>query len=484
MFQRISFALALSLAAGPGLAATEDEASRLTALFQSYLGGREGLIRVTPDGDSYAVVIDASSLLAKAPNGGAGATVSAIELDLADLGDGKWQVSQEGPGSFSLHIPGALSIDLQAESYDWSGVFDEALMAFESQSGEVTGLTLRETIVQPAQPEMNVAYQIEKATFTGSSAANPAGAVDSGGRFEISGLTETFTVPPTPQMPVPMDVTITADSYVGDGTFSGLRVAQIVDLWATVAALPDKAAMEAEREMLTGKVGAALPFFDSLASTGTLTNTTVVSPMGAIRIASAEVTVDMNGVTADGKLHERIKLSGLDLSEAPVPVWAAPLLPESATLDFTLDGFDPAAAARVLLDAPKPDAEGADAVNAMVLAALLPNGTANLKLGPTGVTADSYSLVAEGAVAAGPMSPMPVGSVHVAATGLDAVLRSLETAPPEVSQSAIPGIMMARGLAKPEGEDSYSWAIELSPDGKILVNGVDMSMMAGGAQPQ
>jgi hypothetical protein len=42
--------------------------------------------------------------------------------------------------------------------------------------------------------------------------------------------------------------------------------------------------------------------------------------------------------------------------------------------------------------------------------------------------------------------------------------------------------MMARGLAKTEGDDSYSWAIEMGADGKISVNGMDMSAMGGGAQ--
>jgi hypothetical protein len=99
------------------------------------------------------------------------------------------------------------------------------------------------------------------------------------------------------------------------------------------------------------------------------------------------------------------------------------------------------------------------------------------------VTGNIYSLSLEGALTAGPATPIPVGSALLKATGLDAVMKALEAAPPEVGQQAIPGIMMARGMAKPEGTDSYSWDIQMGTDGKITINGIDMSAMTGmGAQ--
>jgi hypothetical protein len=106
----------------------------------------------------------------------------------------------------------------------------------------------------------------------------------------------------------------------------------------------------------------------------------------------------------------------------------------------------------------------------------------HLNLAPTGISSDMYNVSVEGDIKAGPAMPMPVGSAFVKVTGLDAVMTALQSAPPEVSQQAIPGIMMARGMAKNDGPDSYSWDIQMGEGGKVTVNGVDMSGMGGGAQ--
>ncbi len=300
--------------------------------------------------------------------------------------------------------------------------------------------------------------------------------------YAISGLNETFTLPPSPQMPAPMDINIQVESYVADGTVAAMRSAEIMDLWAWFVAHPDKAAIEADFGGMKEKIRAALPLFDKVAATGTMTNLTGTTPFGALSADSAAVEIEMNGVKTDGKLREKVALSGLKLPVEVMPMWVPPLLPDAVTFDFTVDSFNLSAPAQILLDTMKPGEKPSPEMNAQLMQAFLPDGTVHLILAPTGVSSDMYNVSVESDLKAGPAMPMPVGSAFVKITGLDAVMTALQSAPPEVSQQAIPGIMMARGLAKNDGPDSYSWAIEMGEGGNISVNGVDMSAMGGGAQ--
>ena len=484
MFDKYIFAAGLALAVGPVWAApaTQDGADHLKSVFEAYLGQTEGVVTVTPNGEVYDLSVDPANLIARAPEGGKGATVSSVEFQVAELGGGKWQVSQEGPADFSMTVPGVIDLRMTAEDYNWNGVFDETLKAFEASTGTATGVSLTEAVTQPGQPTMNVAYTLDSVEFVSNATAGAAGGVDGTMSYVVTGMVETFTLPPTPQMPAPMDITVTADSYTADGTMTGVRTAGLLDLWAWFVAHPGEDAVKANFDEMKGKIGAALPFFGNIAATGTINNLAVITPMGEVKAATAEIVVDVNGAVADGKLRERIKLSGLDLPEEIMPAWVPALLPETVTLDFTIDGFDLAAPARILVAEMAPDTKPSPEMNQRMLQALLPSGTVNVALADTGAASGMYGLTVDGKMAVGPMSPMPIGNAVIRANGLDAVMQALQSAPPEVSQQAIPGIMMARGLAKPEGDDSYSWTVETTAAGQILINGVDMAAMGGGAQ--
>ena len=482
MFDKYLFAAGLALAAAPAWAApaTQDGADHLKSVFEAYLGQTEGVVTVTPNGEAYTVSLDPANQIAKAPNGGKGATVSPIELQVAELGDGKWQVSQNGPVDFNMLVPGMLELRIAAEDYNWSGVFDESLKAFETSAGKATGVNLTEAVTQPGQPTMNVAYTVDSIKIATSAVAGATGGIDGTMSYVVTGMTETFTLPPTPQMPAPMDVTITADSYTAEGNTTAMRNAALLELWAWFVAHPGEDAIKANFDEMKGKVGAALPFFDNVRASGTMNNLAVITPMGEAKATAAEIVVDVNGAVADGKVRERIKLSGLQLPEELMPDWVPPLLPKTVTLDFTIDSFDLAAPAQILLAEMGPDGNSTPDMEQRMRMALIPAGTVDIALAETGASSDMYGLTVDGKMSVGPMTPMPVGNAVIRVNGLDAVMQALQSAPPEVSQQAIPGIMMARGLAKPEGEDSYSWTIEASATGQILVNGVDLSAMGGG----
>ncbi|MDQ7775805.1 MAG: hypothetical protein Q4615_07815 [Paracoccus aminovorans] len=82
------------LALGPvsaawAVPATDEGAARLTGVLQTYLGATEGVVSVTPQGDSYQLKIDPAPLLAQVPDAQAQITVSPLTYALTDNGDGE-----------------------------------------------------------------------------------------------------------------------------------------------------------------------------------------------------------------------------------------------------------------------------------------------------------------------------------------------------------------------------------------------------------
>ena len=100
----ISCAIWISAAAQLHAAATEDEAKRLTKVFQSYLSDTQGVVSVALDGDGYSVKLDFGPLADIAAAMSKDKTgvikMSPVEFKIASQGDGKWQVVENQPFTF------------------------------------------------------------------------------------------------------------------------------------------------------------------------------------------------------------------------------------------------------------------------------------------------------------------------------------------------------------------------------------------------
>ncbi len=74
------------------------------------------------------------------------------------------------------------------------------------------------------------------------------------------------------------------------------------------------------------------------------------TPFWPVGIAEMGVEIEAHGVVADGLVREAFSVSGLTLSAGVLPDWAVPLLPEKASIDFSVSNFDLAGSASILLD--------------------------------------------------------------------------------------------------------------------------------------
>ena len=467
--------VAAPLSAAP---ATPEGAAGIEAALRAYLGQTPGVLSVVPEGDGYSVTLDPAPWIAAA-RGKAAAEIAPLHFALADNGDGTWAVTAGEPVSVRANVPGALSFDLAVASFTMDCTFDTALMACRNATSTANGIALHQAMTEPDGTVTDLSYRIARiaAETMAVPAASGSGA-DTSMRYAATDVAETVRVTPAAGgggMPLDLDIAIA--SYDVRTEALALQVAGLHTLLAWFVAHPSEAAANADPEGLKAAIRGALPLWSALTGTGEAREISVTTPVGSGSAESVTFGIDMSGIAADGRFRESLAVKGLRLPAEIMPAWVPPLLPSEASIDVAVSGFDLAAPAALFLDAVKPGFQPDEAFDARMLAALLPEGKVTVTLAPQGVVTKSYTLDYEGAVDAGP-GRMPEGRVTVGATGIDAALEALNAAPEDVRSGAVPGVMMLRGLAKPAGVGRFVWDIEMTPDGKVTVNGMDMSALA------
>ena len=460
--------------------ATPEGAAALVAMFQTYLGAAEGVVAVAPEGDVYDVTLDFAPLIASMPEKGVEVTISPIEFALTDNGDGTWDMTQDQAFAFILSVPGQMDMALDMAKLTGTGTFDAALQAFTTSTTEITDLSMTQNVTDPNAGQSTVAYMVDRMTYTSTAAAGANGGVDSKSNYTLTGLSEDFGIPGMGEGGAPMALKLTAESYVADAVTTGIRPDAMYKLLAFFVANPSEAAITAQQEGLKAIVRDGLPLFENILSEGTISAISVASPMGDFGLESAGIVVEANGVVADGKFREGFTMSGLTLPAGLVPDWAIPLVPNSASMDFTVSRFNLAAPVALFLEtvdmAKGPD--GNPELNAKLMAAFMPEGVVDVTLAPGGIVGDDYTLGYEGVITVGANGAPPTGAAKVTATGLDAIQAALAAAPPEISGQIGPFLGIAQGMAKPGADGELVWEVEMTPAGSVMVNGVDM--MGGG----
>ena len=455
--------------------ATEDGAAHLVEVFQTYLGTTEGVVSVAVVGDAYLLTVDAAPLIKLAADAGGTASLTPLEMTVIDNGGGTWGVSQDQAVSLAMTIPGQLDLKEDIGSMKTEGVFDEALMTFSSATGEVSDIKVVETISQADMADVQVEVLIASGTFEMSGATGASGGVDSTFAVAMTGFTESFITPGQDGMPG-MPITVSAESFGETGKVDGMRPDAFYKTLAWFVAHPTTDAKEADKANFKTILAEGLPFFAAMTADMSMTKVAVTTPMGDVGIDELKVTVDANGIVADGKVREAIAISGLTLPVGVIPEWAAPILPQKLSLDFQVTDFDAAAAATValgLFDLPT-GTEPDEAFKANLLAALMPNKTVTIGLNPGAVSGDGYELTYEGAMVAGPEMPVPTGTALITLTGIEKLQAALDASPDDIKAQAMMGVGMAQGMAKTDENGALVWEIDASTPGSLSVNGTPM----------
>ena len=472
--------IALMSSAAFAQSATPEEAARLLALFQTYIGTEPGVVTVDPAGETYTVTFDFAPFIAKAAPETFSGTITPYVISLTDTGDGTWATQSDQSFSANFTASGLSQMSYTIGSWKSAGVFDEALNAFTSSRSDFADIAMTQTMTLPDTPPSTSSTSAAQGFYESAATSGADGGVDSKVTYAFTNYSQTMDLPGAPGAP-PAQVTVAAENYIGDAAMTGLDPAAFYKLIAWFVAHPSKEAITADQAGLKTLLTEGMPFFQNIVTTGGMTNATIGTPVGQFSVASIGIDVEANGLIADGKFREGITLSGLTIPEGLAPAWAAGLVPKAVAVDFTISGFDaasPAAALIAAFDLAKPEPVD-PAMQATLMQSLMPNGTVDITLAPGAIASDIYTLTYQGAMTAGP-GGMPVGKATVTMTGMDAVIAALQAAPPETGGQMAPMLSMAKGMAKPGDNGALVWEIDASAPGTLLVNGTDLMAMMGG----
>ena len=471
--------LALALLATTSFSAfagpSADDAAKLQASLQDYLGTAEETLEVTPDGDGFKAVFDFTAALADAKAGGADVSVSPLELHLTPDGAGKWKVKHEGPLKFSMKLKDQMELEENLETFTINGTFDEALGTFSDYDAAAGNITFNETMNDPSGTNVKADGKFDGASIKGTATANAAGGADL--KFVETISTGTIHEVMSGKDKPPLDLQIKFGGGDFFGTATGAKTSAVPPLLKFLAAHQDKDTMAEDQQGLKDLLSALLPVFNNGTGQGTVNKIDIQTPMGAAALEKLTININANGAVKDGHFEEGLAVEGLSLPPGLVPAWATSLMPKSSSFNVAITGFDAETPSKAWLAAAdfSKDKPVAEEVAAALMASFLPKGVVDVTISKTGVSNDTYAFTAEGTFAAGPQA-MPTGKAHLTAKGLDEIMKVVQASPPEAGlQSSAALIIAAKGLGKAGSDGALSWDVEATPDGKVTVNGTDMS---------
>ena len=275
----------------------------------------------------------------------------------------------------------------------------------------------------------------------------------------------------------PLDLQIKFGGGDFSGTATGAKTSAVPPLLKFLAAHQDKDEMVKDQQGFKDMLIALLPVFNNGQGQGTINKIEVQTPMGLAAIDKLNVNINVNGAVKDGHFEEGLSVEGVALPPGLVPAWAASLVPKNSGFNIAITGFDaetPTKSWLQALDLSKDPPVAPDVVDAL-MGTFLPKGVVDVTISKTGVSNDTYAFTVEGTFAAGPQA-MPTGKAHLTAKGLDDLMKVVQASPPEAGlQSSAALIIAAKGLGKAGSDGALSWDVEATPDGKVSVNGTDMS---------
>ena len=459
-------------------ATTANDAAKVQATLSAYLGSAAGAVTVTPDGDGFKTVLDLNSLMAKAKVNGAEMTVTPLEVNLTPEGNGKWKVKREGPLAITSKVPGEFTLNENFETYNIIGEYDESLAAFSTVDVSAKNITFTEEMTGKTGTPVKADGKFDSISATGTATANPAGGVDIKFTEPFGPAILNETIGGKDDNPMNLQFKIASGNF--DGSLTGTKSASLLELLKFVVAHQDKDAMVKDQAGFKNLLNMLLPVFANITGTGNVNKLEVQTPMGLASAEKVGFGTSLNGLVKDGKLTETFNVEGLVLPPGLAPSWASSLLPKNVSLSTTVAGYDAetvAKAAIAAMDLSKDPSVPKDVSDGLA-DLLLPKGTVDVSFEKTSINNDTYNISAEGNFQAGPAA-MPSGKAHITAKGLDDIMKVVQASPPEAGlQAGTAVIIAAKGMAKAETDGSLSWDVQATADGKLLVNGVDVSKLA------
>jgi len=481
LFRYACVVVLLAGSAGTACAApaTPEGAARITSSLQTYLGSKEGVVTVVPNGAVYDVTVDFAPLVSKLDVPDVSFTITPQHLKITDQGDGVWGVKQDEPFRYEFNTPG-VKVSISAASRKGEGTFDEKLGALSQWSSDLLDFRILQKVDESSKNvETNAEYSFATYHTEMTGTASVVGGVDWAMETRATDLKESMMVPGVPPAQgVP--IAFSADAIVGRIDVKGMRIAPLMQIAAWLVAHPSEIEIMVNQEEIRPIVRAALPVFENMEGGFTYQGNSIDTPIGTFSASNITAKAIVNGLVADGRVRESFSFDQIGVPPGVVPEWATPLIPTSGSFDIEGSGFNLADPAALIVGAVNFKSEPIlpTGMQSSLLSALLPDGSFDLTFAPAQIKSPLYELNYEGAMTidVGP-GAIPTGAGKVRLSGMDAILAALGKAPNGQTDIAIKGLMMARGIAKPGAVGELVWNIDAMTPGRVMANSLDLSKL-------
>ncbi len=475
-FAPVVFAAA-ALWAFPALAAdkpaTPEGADVLRTLIAKYLpaaqAGATPLVTVKPDGPHYLVSVDLSALNALLAETGVSYDPAVVTYQAVEQDDGNWRVAMDSLPRIGFHskdTTGAVELTnfrsaaLISPAIAWllSGSANLDKGTLQIQNPKITQTIdfgpVQETIATNVAGDGSVSTQVKeeiaelalKAVGSGEGEGGAAAAINFSGRAE--------------------------KALISLGV-EGFKSRKAFDLWGLLAAHParaDLASHEAELKGLLKELAApGLKLDEGIEAQKTV----ITASLGAIALADLKYQLGAANSGPQSAINLSLSADGLSLPVGLLPPNAGALTPTKIDISAKLKGIDISAAANEWISDLSLQGDGpllSDDNAAKVEAAFLSSGPVQIEFAPSHVVAPAVDADFAGLIRLDHSKPTAAITIH--ARSFDKTMAAVKDLGPDISAKAMPGLALAKGLAKSESDGSLSWLVELDSERSIKVNGI------------
>jgi len=472
-FRLAPLSLAAALFAFPALAAdkpaTTEGAEALKALIARFFpaaeAGASPLVTVAAEGAHYLVSADLGALNALLKETGVTYDPAKIVTTAVEQDDGNWRVAMDSLPRISFHSDDATgSLDLT--NFRSTALINPAIAWLLSGSGSTDKGTF-----QVQNPKITQTIDFGPAQETIATSVSGDGSVSTEVKEEIAELG--LKAAGTSDNEAPLNFSGRIEKALINLGVDGFKSRKAFDLWSLVAAhpaRPDLASYEAElKDLLKDLAAPGLKLNEGLEAQKVV----VTASLGAIALSDLKYQFGAANAGPQSAINLNVSAEGLSLPVGLLPPNAGALTPSKIDNAATLKGIDIAAAANEWIsdlslqgDGPVLSDDNADKVEAAFISA----GPVQIDFAPSHVIAPAVDLDFAGSIRLEKAKPTAAITIH--ARSFDKTMAAVKDLGPDIAGKAMPGLALAKGLAKSESDGSLSWLVELDAERSIKVNGI------------
>jgi hypothetical protein len=420
---------------------------------------------VTAEGAHYLISADLGALNALIQETGVSYDPAVIVYKAVEQDDGNWRVAMDSLPRIGFHSDDA-SGSLELTNFRSAALVSPAIAWLLSGSGSAD-----KGAFKLQNPKLTQSIDFGPAQETLTTSVGGDGSVSTQVKEEIAELA--LKAAGTGENDSPINFSGRVEKALINLGVDGFKSRKAFDLWSLFAAHPtraDLAAHEAELKGLLKELAApGLKLDEGIEAQKTV----VTASLGAIALADVKYQLGAANAGPQSSINFSVSADGLSLPVGLLPPNASALTPSKIDIAATLKGIDIAAAANEWIsdlslqgEGPVLSDDNADKVEAASLSA----GPVQIEFAPSHVVAPAVDADFAGLIRLD--KAKPTGAITIHARGFDKTMAAVKDLGPEIAGKAMPGLALAKGLAKSEGDGSLSWLVELDAERAIKVNGI------------